>query len=165
MTHQQKNKLKALFFTLVFSLNTLAGFACSVGVDMMNITPRHEHGKSNHHENAKGHHEHHNHDKNHNHDNHHYHGGIKSSANSNSTTPNDECCTHEVAKFTLLDKTVAVYIIHLQVPVFLLAFTSTFLSQIIHESVVAVNSRFQFVRRSCFLNDIDLRIAIQSFQI
>jgi hypothetical protein len=159
MTQQQKNRIKALFFSLVFSLNTLAGFACSVGVDMMNITPHHEHGKSNHHENAKGQHKHHNHDQ------HHHHGDIKSSADSNSTTPNDDCCTHEVAKFTLLDKAVAEYIIHLQVPVFLLAFTSTFLSQVIHESEVAVNSRFQFVRRSCFLNDIDLRIAIQSFQI
>jgi hypothetical protein len=151
MTPQQKNRIKALFLLMVFSWNTLAGFACSVGVDLGYNAHHHEYGKSNHHAHGKSHHKH------------HHHNNIEVAANFTNT--NDDCCSHEVAKFALLDKAVSENNIHLQVPVFLLAFASTFLLQIIHESGVAVNSKFQFVRRSCFLNDIDLRIAIQSFQI
>lgn len=143
MTPQQINKFKALFLLLVFSFNTIVGFACSIGVDMGYNARHHAHGKSHH--------------------KHHHHNDIKSSAYYENA--NDDCCSHEVAKFTLLDKSVSENNIALQAPVFLLAFASTFLLQIVPENEVAVNSKFQFVRRSCFLNDIDLRIAIQSFQI
>src|SRR5690349_6844646 len=34
MKHIQSNKIKAAFFLSVFSLNTVIGFACSLGLDM-----------------------------------------------------------------------------------------------------------------------------------
>ena len=153
MKRQLNNKIKALFLLLVFSLNTVAGFACSVGVDMGYNKHHHEHGKSHAHKHGEGH-QHHK----------HTHRQLTKGSSVFSNTK-DDCCSNDVAKFTLLDKSVTDNSFHLQAPVFLLAFTSAFLSQEDDVPVLAVNSRFQFVRRSCFLNDTDLRIAIQSFQI
>jgi hypothetical protein len=157
MTRQQKNKVKALFLLLVFSLNTLAGFACSLGMNMGYNSHHHEHGKGQVRQSGTSHQQHvHKHQQPH-----HQYTTTKFTGSGSK----DDCCSNDVAKFALLDKSVSDNSLNLQAPIFLLAFTSTFLSSLIKEPGVAVNSRFQFVRRSCFLNDTDLRIAIQSFQI
>ena len=152
MTQQQRNKIKALFLLLVFSLNTVAGFACSVGVDMGYNTHHHEHGKNNTHVHGGKHSK-------------HLHSHAKNGTAFSASQSKDDCFSNDVARFTLLDKSVTDNSLHLQAPIFLLAFTSAFLSQADAIPALTVNSRFQFVRRSCFLNDTDLRIAIQSFQI
>ena len=154
MTRQLKNRLRAMFLLMVFSLNTVAGFACSVGVDMGYNNHHHDHGKPHSHKHGKGKHTHS-----------HQHHTKKGTTTVKASRSSDDCCANDVAKFTLLDKAVVDNTLHLQVPVFLLALTTTFLLQAHEVPELAVNSRFQFVRRSCFLNDTDLRIAIQSFQI
>lgn len=154
MKRRQVNKVKALFLLLVFSLNTVAGFACSVGLNMGYNAHHHEHGKPHVHKYPQGRH-------NHKH-RHHQHA---TTAKLSVAGADNDCCANSVAKFTLLDKSVPDNSLKLQAPVFLLAFTTALLSLTDKEPGVAVNSRFQFVRRSCFLNDTDLRIAIQSFQI
>ena len=152
LTRNTSIKLKAAFLLMVFSLNTVVGFACSVGVDMGYNTHHHEHGKKHSHKHSENHSS-------------HQQSHLKKGTTFSASRSKDDCCSNDVARFTLLDKSVTDNSIHLQVPVFLLAFTSTFLPQADDAPALAVNSRFQFVRRSCFLNDTDVRIAIQSFQI
>ncbi|HEY5631199.1 MAG TPA: hypothetical protein VIR31_03660, partial [Nitrososphaeraceae archaeon] len=55
MTRQVKNKIRALALLTVFSLNTVAGFACSVGVDMGYNAHHHEHGKKHLHKHEHQH--------------------------------------------------------------------------------------------------------------
>jgi hypothetical protein len=112
--------------------------------------------------------------------NHHHHGKMHShkdgkkhqhlhydqpGAKLNKTNTKDDCCSNDVTQFTLLDKSVVHNNPHFQVPVFLLAFTTTSVTQTINEDGLAVNSKFQFVRRSSFLNDTDIQTAIRRFQI
>lgn len=151
MTPKLKNKIKAFFLLIVFSLNTVAGFACSVGIDLgYNIShpdesKQHAHGHQ--HTKAK---------KNH---------IDEPTGSSKMKSPKDDCCSSDVTKFALLDKSVAQNNFHLRAPVFLLAFATTFLSPIINEGGLAANCKFQFVRRSSFLNDTDIQMAIRRFQI
>lgn len=155
MKPQHKNRIKALFLLLVFSLNTVAGFACSVGVDMGYNTKHHEPASINE---ASSH----EHSAVHKHNHEHSEELVgRQIIKSNS----DDCCSNEVTKFMQLDKSVAQNHLLLQAPNFLLAFTSTFLLASQNENSFAVNSKFQFVRRSCSLNHTSIRIAIQSFQI
>lgn len=154
MTHQRKNKIKASFLLVVFSLNTVAGFACSVGVDLGYNTnhnghsKKHEHGHGQNLKKTGASHSH------------------KSNGAFSVENPKGYCCSNYVSKFTLLDKSVATTIYHLQdPPVFFKTFTSTFDSQAQNEPGVSSNSGFQVVRRSCFLNNMDIRVAIQSFRI
>jgi hypothetical protein len=151
MTHQAKNRYKALFLLIVFSLNTIAGFACSVGVDM-GYNHNHHHGGKHHPKHL------------HKHNGEHHHKHSFSTAKF-SKASNDDCCSNDVTKFALLDKSVVDNNLHLDAPVFFLVFTTTFLSPTINESGLAVNSKFQFVRRSSFLNDTDIQTAIRRFQI
>ena len=148
MTGQAKNKIKALLLLIVFSLNTITGFACSVGIDMGYNTHHHAHGEK------------------HSHKQDHKHNHLNSiSVKFTDASSKDDCCSNDVTRFSLLDKSVAANNLLIEAPVFILPFTSTFLSQSINESGLAVNSRFQFVRRSSFLNDTDIQMAIRRFQI
>lgn len=151
MTDQAKNKIKAMFLLVVFSLNTVAGFACSVGIDM-GYNHDHHHGK-------KG-------DPKHFHENgpKHQHMDMLSEAKFKSAS-DDDCCSNDVTRFSLLDKSVVDNNLQLEAPVFLLAFTTAFSSPVINESGLSVNSTFQFLRRSSFLNDTDIQTAIRRFQI
>jgi hypothetical protein len=150
MMMKKGTRYKALFLLIVFSLNTVLGFACSVGINM---------GYNK---------KHHNHEKTHsasaglvdNHEHHH----TAPSKNANETDSNNDCCANEVTKFIQLDKFVPDNNLLLQVPVFFLTSAPLF-NLTTKDFKGAVNSRFQFVRRSCSLNDTDIRIAIQSFQI
>lgn len=120
-------KLKAAFLLVVFSLNTIVGFACSLGLEMgYNSTHHgedaateavvhiHKDGKKHIHHEKK---ESHTHDKSHNHD----------EANNTEKTRKDKdnCCTDEVMNFQQIDKSIpnSVNIIH---PIFFTAFVAVY---------------------------------------
>src|SRR5437762_1108585 len=105
MNHIQANRIKAAFFLSVFSLNTVIGFACSVGLDMGYNSKHHDEkelteavihihsdGKKHIHYEKKNTHEHnksnqHNQDKTHN----------------DSNEGKDNCCNDQVLKFEQID--------------------------------------------------------------
>ncbi len=150
---------------MVFALNTVVGFACSVGVDMGFNTKHHRQeeateavvhvhkdGKQHvHHEKKEGH----SHEKSHSHDganNHHKTGNDK-----------DDCCNGKVINFEQLDKAVlnSLSILH---PVFFTAFVASYYNINILPYTNVVTNKKQFVRGH-HPPIQDIRIAIQSFQI
>ena len=146
-----RNRIKALFLIIVFSTNTIAGFACSIGIDMGYNSHHHSHEKAHHYVANK------NHSK-------HKHNHTQPNSAQFKTGASDDCCSNDVAKFALLDKSVVDNNFHLQTPIFLFAFSTIYLHQTITYGL-AENPAFQFVRRSSFLNDTDIQTAIRRFQI
>jgi hypothetical protein len=163
MPSKRKYRYIAAFLLTVFSLNTVVGFACSLGVDMgfnskhhndkatEAVVHIHKDGKKHIHfeEKAKDHH-----DKSHHHDqakNHH-----------ESKDGKDNCCNDQVLRFEQLDKSVphSLNIIH---PIFAIAFFDAFYDATLPSPDVIKNIK-QFVR-SDHPPIPDIRIAIQSFQI
>ncbi len=148
-------QLKAAFLIIVFSLNTIIGFSCAVGMDigfnskhhqeeeaLETMTHTHTSGKSHH--AAKAHQE-------------------KTCCNHNPNGKKDNCCNNEVLKFSQLDKSVP-GTLNIAAPVFFIAFISSFYN--IDLSVSAVkNANASFFSRSHHPPIPDIRIAIQSFQI
>lgn len=102
---------KALFLLATFSMNTVVGFACSLGVDMGFNSKHHSHNSSNKHSHSDaGHHD--EHDGNNSHS--HYHGTASHhhSDNDNNTVSltsqsEENCCKDFVAGFNSLDKQLA----------------------------------------------------------
>ena len=164
MTRQQKNKIKAFFLLSVFSLNTVVGFACSIGVDM-GFNSKHHHdqeatepvvhihadGKKHIHNEKK---EKHNHDKSHHH--------AQDKNYQQSKEGKDNCCNDQVLKFEQLDKSVP-YSLHIIHPTFLFAFFDVFYDAGLTDPGTVKNIK-QFVR-SYHPPISNIRIAIQSFQI
>jgi len=134
-------KLKAAFLLLVFSLNTIVGFACAMGVNMG--FNKHPHDESPAHVHADGKHHHHK-------EKHHHHPG------------KDNCCNDAVVKFQQVDKNRvpgapmpgAVMMAALVSRVFSIDLSAT--SQIAHTTRV-----IQFYHPP----PPDIRVFIQSFQI
>jgi hypothetical protein len=164
MPGQKKYKIIAAFLLTVFSLNTVVGFACSVGIDM-GYNSKHHHneeaaeavvhihadGKKHIHQEKK---KSHNHDKSHKVDQagkHHQSNGEK-----------DNCCNDDVATLVMADKYIpeALNIIH---PIFVTAFFDAFLNVSL-PSFHIVKDIKQFVR-SYHPPIPNIRIAIRSFQI
>ena len=147
-----KNKsiqLKAALLLIVFSLNTIIGFACAVGINM---------GFNSHHHNEEAteiavhvhadgkKHEHHN--KGHHH---------------KTKDEKDNCCNDKVTKFSQLDKSVPISATDITT-IFFTTFISTFFNiDILFSSQQNVSIKY-FVR-SHHPPIQDIRIAIQSFQI
>jgi len=162
MTKQRKNRIKALFLLSVFSLNTVVGFACSLGVDM-SFNSKHHHddevsevvvhihsdGKKHIHQEKSTHNHSKAHPQNKN-DNHH-----------KSDKEKGNCCSDEVTQLAQIDKSVpqSLTIVH---PIFLTAFFDTFYSVVFPSDIV--KDIKQFVR-SYHPPISNIRIAIQSFQI
>jgi hypothetical protein len=101
-------KIKALFLLATFSLNTVVGFACSLGVDMGFNSRHHSHEEGEKHEHGNSH----QHDGNKNHS--HQHGTVSnhhtdSDKNIASFSPQSEenCCSDFVVGFQNTDKQVA----------------------------------------------------------
>lgn len=150
---------------MVFALNTVVGFACSVGVDM-SFNSKHHHdaeateavmhvhkdGKEHVHQEKK---ESPNHDKSHHHD--------ELNNHSTSDSDKDNCCNDKAIKFEQLDKSVpqSVNLVH---PVFFTAFVATYYNSDVlpHPNVVKDFRQFLLSYHSPIP---DIRIAIQSFQI
>ncbi len=148
-------KLKAALLLIVFSLNTVIGFACAMGVDMsFNTTHHHdeeEATKTTIHVHADG--------KKHN----HHDEAAKHHHNSKEDSEKGGCCNDGVIKFQNLDKTLAQNAnAAINAPVFV-ALLSRFAgvdifrqSQVSHQKYIA-----QFFHPP----PPDTRILIQSFQI
>jgi hypothetical protein len=157
MTRNISIKLKAVFLLMVFSLNTVVGFACVLGVDM-GFNSRHHHdeateaivhvhadGKKHPRQREAGGHQH-----KHKGDNH------------KSKDDNDDCCNDNVTTFSQLDKAVpqpsAVN------PIFFTAIISSFYNiDILVASQVAKSTKY-FVRGH-HPPIANILIAIQRFQI
>lgn len=159
MSRQQKNKIRAFLLLMVFSLNTVVGFACSIGVDMGYNTKHHEHQELKPHSHGKPH----AHDAAHQHKHKHSHGA--SGAKVNTLKNADDCCANDVTSFIKLDKSVVSNNLLLQTPIFLLAFTSSYFSANVSNVENSIRGKFPYLRRWRSSNDTDIRIAIQSFQI
>lgn len=149
MNRKKSIQLKAALLLIVFSLNTVIGFACAVGLDMGFNSHHHEesatakdvvhhYDKSSHHDEADVHHHKINNDK-------------------------DNCCNDGVMKFQQVDKALASSV-NLVSPVFYTSFLASFY----HIDILSSNNRISDIKyfvRSCHPPIPDIRIAIQSFQI
>lgn len=133
---------------LVFSLNTLLGFACSLGLDMGYNTQHHEkeivssHSTQHHRQHKEGKEQHH-------------------STSSNSSKA--DCCSKSVTSFNLLDKSISqqVAIVH---QVFATAFVADYYYiNLLQPHYVPKNIRA--FAQSYHPPISDIRIAIQSFLI
>ncbi|MEO7393518.1 MAG: hypothetical protein ABIU11_01170 [Chitinophagaceae bacterium] len=153
-------KIKAALLVTVFSLNTVLGFACSIGLDMSYNKYHHEEeevakvsvhkhidGKKHHHENEpkKSHHdepEANHHDK-------------------KGSSEKDDCCTNDVLKFQQLDKNLAGKT-GIDIPVFIAIIGIQFGIDILNE---VQSSSPKYIASYFHPPPPDIRIAIQSFQI
>ena len=101
-------KIKALFLLTTFSLNTVVGFTCSLGLDMGFNTSHHSHDEEEKHEHGNGH-QHDGH-KGHSHQNSsgsHHHSDIENITASFSSPSKENCCTDFVIGFQNTDKQIA----------------------------------------------------------
>jgi hypothetical protein len=150
-------QLKAVFLLIVFSLNTIIGFACAVGLDMgfnsghhkveVTVTAVHTHldGKKHLHNNkATDHHS----DK------------VKAH---HQTNDKDNCCNDEVTKIIQQDKAIAPSTSVIS-PVFFTALISSFYNV---DALLSngADSDVKYLVQSHHPPIPDIRIAIQSFQI
>jgi len=149
MNRNKSIQLKAALLLIVFSLNTIIGFACAVGLDMGFNSHHHEvnaietdniyhHDKSHHHDEADVHHHKTNNDK-------------------------DNCCNDGVMKFQKVDKALASSVNSVS-PVFYTSFLASFY----HIDILSSNNRISDIKyfvRSYHPPIPDIRIAIRSFQI
>ncbi len=150
-------QLKAALLLIVFSLNTLIGFACTVGIDMGYNSKHHydddEATETANHVHADGKkHNHHNEASNHHH---------KADAHK-SSDGKDNCCHDKVTKFSQLNK--AILQSSAYNPIFIDAFISSFYNiDILVASQITKNTKY-FVRGH-HPPIPDILIAIQRFQI
>lgn len=144
-------QLKAALLLLVFSLNALIGFACSIGIDM-NFNASHHHDAeladnvSHHHDDNAGHHH------------------KEADTDHHSKDAKDNCCKDKVVKIAQLDKSVPQSLNNIIQPVFFTAFVASFFDIDISFASKDIPSVKYFVR-SHHPPIQDIRIAIQSFQI
>ncbi len=149
MNRKKSIQFKAASLLIAFSLNTVIGFACAVGLDMgfnshhheecgIEATEIHQHDSTHHHGDADIHHHKSNNEK-------------------------DNCCNDGVMKFQKVDKNIATSFSSIN-PVF---FTS-FLTSFYNIDILSSNNRISEIKyfvRSHHPPIPDIRIAIQSFQI
>ena len=163
MINQQKNKIKALFLLSAFSLNTVVGFACSVGVDMGFNSKHHDEQESTEpvvHIHAEGKkHIHYEKKEKHNHGKSHRHEKADDQKSKKSA---DNCCNDQVLKFEQLDKSIP-YSLHIVHPIFLISSFDVFNDTDLSDPGIVKNIK-QFVR-SYHPPISNIRIEIQSFQI
>lgn len=161
MTRNKSIRLKAAFLLMVFSLNTIVGFACSIGIDMGFNTKHHHDAEATEptvHVHADGRkHVHHKKASNH-------HDSETASDHHKSTNGKDNCCNDGVMKITQLDKAVPQSVSIALHPIFFNAFVSSFYYvDILYSS--QVNTSIKHFVRSYHPPISDIRIAIQSFLI
>ena len=144
-------QLKAIFLLVVFSLNTIVGFACAVGLNM-GFNKKHHHHEtvslstvSHHHEKGTAHH--------------HIHEKLIKSK----TTKDDDCCTDKATQLSGSDKLLAQTINSgIETPVALIPLY--FLYSTNFSSFTQDTKKIQVVR-PYILNSRGIRVSIQSFQI
>ena len=143
-------KLKAALLLIVFSMNTVVGFACAMGVDMGYNNSHHEaeatevavhvhsDGKKHHHDNKP----------------------VANHLDKKDASKKDDCCTNEVMQFQQLDKNVSAKT-GIDMPVFVAIITS-FLNINIFNTVQSSSQKY--IANYFHPPPPDIRIAIQSFQ-
>ena len=132
-------KLKAAFLLLVFALNTVVGFACSMGVNMGFNSHHHDEAPVHIHADGKRH-QHHQHE--------HPHG-------------KDNCCNDAVVKFQQVDKNRAPGTQAAPDAIAIL-FSSSFS---INNVTIAAPAYARRIIRNYYPPPPDIRIFIQSFLI
>ncbi|MBX9785444.1 MAG: hypothetical protein K2X48_19335 [Chitinophagaceae bacterium] len=147
-------QLKAALLLLVFSLNTIIGFACAVGIDMRVNTPHHDNQEATDiHEPTDG--------VTHN------HNRIAEKRQHEENKPQKKekggCCNDDVQKFQSLDKALNQNVkTVIDVPAFAVII-SAFLGIDILNSAKAYPPKYK--ARYFYPPPSDIRIAIQRFQI
>ncbi|MCY7421628.1 MAG: hypothetical protein LH478_07780 [Chitinophagaceae bacterium] len=156
--HQSKSiKLKAALLLTVFALNTVVGFACSVGLDM-GYNKKHHHDKQSLKTTTP-----HSHSHSNNNNSHHPESGSTLHNVEQSTSGKDDCCTNNAIKFQTEDKKLQQsQNITIKSPVFV-AFLSAFLGLPLFSSEAFAGSNKYFIPQ--YYPPPDIRIVIQSFQI
>ena len=155
MKRSRSIQIKAALLLLVFSMNTVIGFACAVGVDMGFNMPHHQDevaAKEVHvHSDGKKH-EHHKKANKHQHE-----------ETNTDKKENSGCCNNDVQKFQQLDKALTQNAKTVIDPPALVAIISTFWGIDIFNSIKAYPPKY--IARYFYPPPPDIRIAIQSFQI
>jgi hypothetical protein len=161
MWKQRSIQFKAAFLAIVFGLNPIIGFACSINIDMGFNSKDHHQEEAieavvHIHEDGERH-IHYEKKDDHSKAGHHQH---------RSTVPSkdekDNCCTDRVKQVEQLDKSLP-HSFNLVHPIFSIAFFDVFYNISLPETIIVKNIK-QFVR--CYHPPIPgIRIAIQSFQI
>jgi hypothetical protein len=152
--------LNAAFLLIVFSVNTIIGFACAVGIDMgFNATHHHDEegvevaqhvhsaGEKHMHHNGTG--KHHDEAVNHHH---------------KSKDGKDNCCNDKVIQFSQLDKSIPQSLRLTTAP----GLFTSFISSFYHSDAILTSPQFKSTRyfvRGHHPPIRDIRVAIQSFQI
>ncbi len=150
-------QLKAAFLMIVFSLNTIIGFACAVGIDMGFNSSHHQDKEATEvvvHVHADG--------TNHVHHDAKHHDG--SGNDRHKKGDKDNCCNNKVIKFNEVDKSASHSLTASISPIFFTTFLASFYRiNILYTSYIDTGIKY-FVR-SYHPPIPDIRIAIQSFQI
>jgi len=138
---------------IVFSLNTIVGFACSVGIDMGFNSSHHQEEKAGlthkgGHQHSKSHHDH----------------NDTPGVHHTSQKSKEDCCKDEVAKFARIDKLAAQSSNFSIQPLIFAAILSSFYHFDVLASYTFIPDNKYFAQ-SHHPPIPDLRIAIQSFQI
>lgn len=149
-------QIKTAFLLAVFSLNTLIGFACAIGIDMGFNTSHHHDEEATEavvhtHKDGTKHVHHSEAGKHHDEANNHKEKNGK-----------DDCCNDKVIKITQVDKAVPQPLSAIN-PVFFITFISSFYN--IDPLFTSRTASTKYFVRSHHLPIPDIRIAIQSFQI
>jgi hypothetical protein len=158
MTMTRSIQIKAAFLALVFALNPVIGFACSINIDMGFNARHHEETEAVVHIHKDGK-EHIHYEKKQDHQKSHSNHSDKKA---HSDEKSNDCCTDQVKKFEELDKSVphSLTIVH---PIFLLSFIDAYYNIDLPSEDIVSNIK-QFVRN--YHPPIpDIRIAIRSFQV
>ena len=147
-------KFTAVFLLIVFSLNTVVGFACSAGVDMGFNSKHHHHDDddivlgtqtdpNDHHEMEEHHHHH--------------------ELTRDQKGDDDNCCDKGVAEFSQSDKMLShLFALETQTQTVFNTSVSYYLSEL---EITASKPTSIRVIRSFFFTLPDIRVSIQSFQI
>ena len=176
MKPTKKIRLSALFLLVIFSMNPVVGFACSLGVDMGFNSGHHSHGGGKHHEHDSGkQHEHSDADHHHEHDgnkshshNHeakpHHHSDITNNTVSFTSQSEDNCCNDLVADFQKLDKAIVKGNSNIQQPHFVL---SPFIIPVVLglNNTKGFTKHFRIPPKEIDLPPPDILVFIQSFLI
>ena len=159
MTKKISIQIKAALLIVVFSLNTVIGFACAIGIDMGFNTSHHHEDEATEvkiHVYANGEkHEHHNEVGKHHHEKKDHH---------KAKDGKDNCCNDKVIKFNDVDKSASNSFNLTLNPAFsIVGLPTCYTSDIIYQSYV--NTSINYFVRSHHPPIPDIRIAIRSFQI
>lgn len=153
MNRSRAIQIKAAFLILVFSLNTVIGLACALGVDMGFNTMHHHDEEATEtvhvHPDGKKHI--------------HHQAAGKDHHQKKSNNDEGNCCNNHVTTFSTLDKCVP-RSVSVSYPIFFTALVSAFYNADIFSSSQSAPNVKYFVR-SHHPPITDIRIAIKSFQI